>query len=197
MKRSVIEKTDVGYTVRPRKGEQIFMLCVMIYFLLVTFFMLIATLAAWIENAAEGLASMIAVSVVSLLILTLVATILYTTWGAYMVIDREGVHFHRKLAKTKHIPWRAMRDWGIACQNGKGGYRYYLYFSTELLAFASWGRNKKLPVTFKKAVYLNINMKDIPLLKSSGLLTYCRGYLGMDDEFAENYVPMFVADFVL
>ena len=144
-------------------------------------FFLMISLVAFSEGSLwKGLLSLIPV----LVFLSLVWLAMYTTWGVMLRVDRAGVHFCRKLGKERHIPWEDVQDWGVAYQDVKGGRTYYLYFATEVLALAHWGRDKKLPMGTRKAVNINVHPKHLFSLKTSGMIHYCR-------ECLDYRVPMF------
>ena len=181
MKNKIIEKTDGGYTLRPAKGDRIVMGFVGVFFGIIALFFLMISLVAFSDGSLwKGLLSLIPV----LVFLSLVWLAMYTSWGVTLRVDRAGVHFCRKLGKERHIPWEDVQDWGVAYQDVKGGRTYYLYFATEVLELAHWGRDKKLPMGTRKAVNINVHPKHLSSLKTSGMIHYCR-------ECLDYRVPMF------
>ena len=181
MKGKIIEKNDGGYTLRLAKGDRIVMGFVGVFFGIIALFFLMISLVAFSDGSLwKGLLSLIPV----LVFLSLVWLAMHTTWGVTLRVDRAGVHFCRKLGKERHIPWEDVQDWGVAYQDVKGGRTYYLYFATEVLELAHWGRDKKLPMGTRKAVNINVHPKHLSSLKTSGMIHYCRECLGYR-------VPMF------
>lgn len=119
--------------------------------------------------------------------------ILRTEWGR-MVIDERGIHFHRPLARSKLIVWADVQDWGIAHRRGRYTWAYALYFSTVPLALTRREKNKKLPLTYKKAVYISVEVEDLPSLQGTGVLAFCRQHLRGDKSSVKRFVPMFTSE---
>ena len=189
MKRYVIDKTDTGYTLRTRKGEQIQTACVMIPIMILGLLLLSSAVKSWIGGGEK---MTLWIFLLGLMLLVPSAGLLCRRIGARMDFDEEGVHLRRSLAPAKYIAWQDVRDWGVAYKQGRYGHFYYFYISSEVLKPTVIGVNKRLPLTHRRAVYINILEDNVPDLLSSGLLAYCRLYLG-EDENGARYVPMFAA----
>lgn len=191
MRNIKIIKTDAGYLLRTRRWVDILLACgIFCVFIISVAFMLGA-----LFGGGEGdVGARIAIFVLGVLLTASGGFCLYFALGQRITLDNDGAHFSRTLAKTRHIPWQDVRDWGIAYQYVRGGKCYYLYFASAPLAICDEGRNKRVPNSFKHAVYLGVAPKDIPDLRDLGVISYCRRHLGWDGETAETHVPMFIAD---
>ena len=188
MKNNIIERTDGGYILRLSRGNRIAMIFGIIFFGIYALFGVIFCAAA----ISEGEWDMMVPGAFLILFGSILGLLfLYTMWGVYLEIDREGVHLHRELTKTRHILWREVQDWGVAYQNTKGGPAYYLYFATEVLEVARWGRSKKLPMRSLRAVSINIPIKHLHLLRRMGVIRYCREHLNEEIFFFSEGVPLY------
>ncbi len=169
MEKKIYEKTKHGYILRQRKTSAIGgIICVICLGLFALF-------EALVENEPQSLIFWVKVGAfLACVIITMV--ILRTEW-CHMVIDENGIYFHRPLAKTKYIAWKDLRDWGIAHMRTSYSRVSVLYFSTEPLKLTPDGENKKMPLTYRKAVYISIEDDDFPALKCAGVISFCRRQL--------------------
>lgn len=188
MKNNIIERTDGGYILRLSRGNRAVMIFGVvfsgIYALLGVIFCAAAIAEGEWDMMVPGAFLILFGSIFGLLFL-------YTMWGVYLEIDREGVHLHRKLTKTRHILWCEVQDWGVTYQNTKRGPAYYLYFATEVLGVARWGKRKKLPMRSLRAVSINIPDKHLHLLRRMGVIHYCREHLNEEIFFVSEGVPLY------
>lgn len=191
MRNIKITRAATGYVLRTRKWVDILLVCSMFCVFIIS---AVSMLVAPFGVGVDAIGARIAIFVLGVVLAVSGVFGLYFALGQRITLDNEGVHFGRTLAKTRHIPWRDVRDWGIVYQYVRGGKCYYLYFASVQLTICDNGENKRLPNSFKRAVYLGIAPKDIPDLRDLGVISYCRRHLGWDDETAETHVPLFIAD---
>ena len=173
METNIYEKNENGYVLRQRNASIAVVVAVII---LLGLFFPFFTLAQWLENPPLSL-SVLGAAGIFLACVVLALTILRSEWR-YLAIDEKGIYFHRPLASPRLILWEDVRDWGLAYQTTRHGWVHYLYFSTERLKAARHGRNKKMPLTYRKAVYISVEQEDLSALRRSGTLSFCRRHLG-------------------
>ena len=189
MENTIYQKNEQGYILRQRNtAVAVVVVCIIGLGLIFPF----DALAKWVADEPQTLN----VGVVVGLFLACVAVaiaVLRTEWG-HMVIDEKGIYFHRPLARTKFIAWEDVRDWGIAHKRTRYSWVYDLYFSTVSLKPTRHGRNKKIPMTYKKAIYIRVEANDLPSLRRTGAISFCRQRLREDNKSAKNFIPMFISD---
>ncbi len=189
METNIYEKNENGYVLRQRNAA---IAVVVVVIILLGLFFPFYTLAQWLENQPLSL-SFLGAAGIFFACVALALTMLRSEWR-YLVIDEKGISFHRPLARPKMIPWAEVRDWGLAYQTTRRGWVHYLYFSTERLKAARHGRNKKMPLTYGKTVYISVEQEDLSSLRRSGALSFCRQHLGWNNKSAKNFAPMFTSD---
>lgn len=189
MENNIYEKTENGYVLRQRNASTAVAVVVIIFMGLIFPF---DALARWAEGKPQTVNGWV-IAGIFLACVAVAMAFLRSEWR-HMVIDEKGIYFHRPLAKTKFIAWNEVKDWGIAYQMTRHGWVHYLYFSTEPLKSERHGRNKKMPMTYRKAVYISVEQEDLSALRRSGALTFCRRHLGWDNRSAKNFVAMFTSD---
>ncbi len=191
MENNIYEKTENGYVLRQRNAPIAVAVAMMIFLGLI---LPLGALAQWVEGEPQTVNGWV-IAGISLACVAAAMAFLRSEWRR-MVIDEKGIYLHRPLAKTKFIAWNEVKDWGIAYQMTRHGWVHYLYFSTEPLKPSRHGRNKKMPMTYRKAVYISVEQEDLSNLRRAGAISFCRQRLGWNNKSAENFVPMFTADIV-
>ena len=192
METNIYEKNENGYVLRQRNAAIAVVMVMMIFLGLI---LPLGALVQWVDGEPQTLNGWV-IAGISLACFAFALAILRSEWR-YLVIDDKGICLHRPLARPKMIPWEDVRDWGLAYQTTRHGWVHYLYFSTERLKAAHHGRNKKMPLTYGKAVYISVEQEDLSSLRRSGALSFCRQHLGWNNKSAKNFVPMFTSDIVL
>lgn len=190
MSGKMIEKTDSGYVLRQRNAETAVALCLILFLGLILPF---EVLVGWAEGEPKDRGFVIVAWSLFGACVLFGLFVLRSEWRR-MVIDHKGIYFHRPLAKVKHVPWAEVRDWGILYGHAKYKHFYYLYFATQPLKSRRRGRGKKLPLTYGKAVYVHVDEEDLPELRRSGLISFCRLRLGENKKADRHPVPIFIAD---
>lgn len=186
-----ITRTDTGYVLRTCRWVDILLtISLSLVFIMSLTFMLFAL----VGGGEEAIGTRIACFILGAAMVGLDVLCLYSALGQRITLDGEGVHFGRTLAKTRHIPWRDVRDWGFAHQYVKGSKAYYIYFASVPWKTVDGGMNKRVPLSFRLAAFLGVTPKEIMELRDLGVIAYCRRHLGVDDESAETYVPMFMSE---
>ncbi len=189
MQNTIYEKTENGYILRQRTSSAIVVVvCVICLGLILPF----EALGKWAADEPQTLNSWVIVGV--FLAWVAIAIAVLRTECGHMVVTEKGVYFHRPLARTKFIAWEDVRDWGIAHQRTRYSWVYDLYFSTEDLMPTRRGKNKKIPKTYKKAIYISVEINDLPSLQRTGAISFCRQHLRGDNKTGEKFVSMFISD---
>ena len=186
---TLYEKNEKGYTLRQHTTSAIvIILCVMC----LGFISTLEVLARCVDKL-HPLNAWWAVAGIFLACIAVVAAVLRTECG-HIVATEAGVYFHRPLARTKFIAWENVQDWGIAHRRTRYNSGHNLYFATEVLKPTRRGKNKKLPTTYKKAIYITIEIENLSSLKQTGVIPFCRQHLRGDTKSEKKFVPMFISD---
>ena len=188
MERDVFEKTDYGYILHQRNEDLIVAVITLIIFGSTA---LIIAIAAWHSGEVHQLDIWIEIALFIVCLLT--ALYCLRSDCRHMVLDEIGVYLHRPLAKTKFIPWEDIRDWGITHQFTRLGWVYCFYFSTTAIKQTRKGKNKKMPLTYKRTIYLSVKDADLYSLQQIGVIAFSRQQLVTN---AKKYPPMFTSDLV-
>lgn len=189
MENTIYEKTEQGYILRQRNtAVAVVVVCIIGLGLIFP----LDALAKWAADEPQTLNAGVVVGLFLACVAVAIA-VLRTEWG-HMVIDEKGIYFHKPLARTKFIAWEDVRDWGIAHKRTRYSWVYDLYFSTVSLKPTRHGRNKKIPMTYKKAIYIRVEANDLPSLRRTGAISFCRQRLREDNKSAKNFIPMFISD---
>ena len=115
MKKNIIERTDGGYILRLSRGNRIAMIFGIIFFGIYALLGVLLCAAA----IAEGEWDMMVPGAFIILFGSILGLLfLYTMWGVYLEIDREGVHLHRKLTTFEYTSVLRVAD-----ELGFDGYR--------------------------------------------------------------------------
>ncbi len=189
MENTIYEKTEKGYILRQRTSSAIIVVVCIICFGLILLF---KALSKWVADEPQALN--IGVEAGLFLVCVSVAIAVLRTECGHMIVAEKGVYFHRPLARTKFIAWEDVRDWGIAHQRTHYNSVYDLYFSTEILKPTRYGKNKRIPITYKKVIYIIVEIHDLSLLQHTRVIPFCRQHLRGDNKSEKKFVPMFTSD---
>lgn len=187
---TLYEKNEKGYILRQRTTSAIVIsICVICFGLVST----LEVLAKWVADKPYSL-NVWWIVVGFFLACIAVTTVVLRTECGHIVVTEAGVYFHRPLARTKFIAWEDVQDWGVAHHRTRYSIVYDLYFATEFLKPTRHGKNKRIPTTYKKVIYIAVEIDDFSSLKQTGVIHFCRQHLRGDNKSKKNFVPMFISD---
>ena len=191
MENNVCEKTESGYILHQHNASTIVVVvCVLCLGLIYP----VDALVKRVDGAPQFW-NVWVIAGVFLACVALAVVVLRTEW-CRMVIDDQGIRFHRPLAKAKFIAWENVWDWGIAHKRTRYGLGYILYFSTEPLKPTCHGKNKKIPFTYQKAVSVDVGCENVSFLQRTGVISFCRQCLEQNHTSTKKLVPVFMSDMV-
>lgn len=189
MESDIYEKTESGYSLRQRNAE---MMVAVVIVCFVGFGWLLSF--GWGKDDLRTSSFWIIAGIFLVYVVASIAVLCNEC--RRIVINQEGVWLHRPLAKTKFIAWKDVQDWGIVHKWRWRGFDYALYFSTVSLKPTRREKNKTLPLTCKKTVYIRVKIEDISSLERTKVLSFCRYHMGWNNTAVKKYVPMFTSEHV-
>ena len=189
MENTIYKKSEKGYILRQRNTSVVILVIII---LCLGAFFFIGMLTEWSQKIPPTINPPMGIGV--FLACVIIAIVLLRSQCCSMFIEEKGIHFRRPLAKTKFFAWEEVQDWGFAYMWGSYTRVHILYFSKRPLKPTRREKSKRLPLTYRKTIYICIEGDDLSALKNTGVIGFCKRCLERSNKTAKNYVPMFICE---